>query len=85
MQIGSFGKPEGSVGYGGSPGAPLPDSEGRQILSPVGDWWVRVRVLDDDRTRAEALAHETETRVGSGVSGEAGLVEPDVRVLGIRS
>jgi len=29
--------------------------------SPVGDWWVRVRVLKDDRKRAEEVAHETQT------------------------
>ena len=28
--------------------------------SPVGDWWVRVRVLKDDRKRAEDVAHETQ-------------------------
>jgi len=28
--------------------------------SPVGDWWVRVRVLDDDRQRAQELVHETQ-------------------------
>ena len=33
--------------------------------SPTGDWWVRVRVLNDDRERAESLAHETETPEGS--------------------
>jgi rare lipoprotein A len=33
--------------------------------SPTGDWWVRVRVLNDDRQRAESLAHETETPEGS--------------------
>jgi rare lipoprotein A len=33
--------------------------------SPVGDWWVRVRVLDDDRKRAEEVAHETQTAAGS--------------------
>ncbi len=33
--------------------------------SPVGGWWVRVRVLDDDRQRATALARETETEQGS--------------------
>jgi rare lipoprotein A len=36
-----------------------------QFASPVGDWWVRVRVLDDDRERAQALARETETPEGS--------------------
>ena len=33
--------------------------------SPVGSWWVRARVLDDDRSRAEALARETQTLEGS--------------------
>jgi rare lipoprotein A len=36
-----------------------------KFVSPVGDWWVRVRVLDDDRQRATALAHETETEEGA--------------------
>jgi peptidoglycan lytic transglycosylase len=36
-----------------------------RFASPVGDWWVRVRVLDDDRQRAETLAHETEPSEGS--------------------
>ncbi|MGA2355500.1 MAG: septal ring lytic transglycosylase RlpA family protein [Terriglobales bacterium] len=36
-----------------------------KFVSPVGAWWVRVRVLDDDRERAIALAHETETVEGS--------------------
>lgn len=33
--------------------------------SPTGDWWVRVRVQDDDRQRATALARETKTDEGS--------------------
>jgi len=33
--------------------------------SPVGDWWVRVRVLNDERERAQSLAKETETPEGS--------------------
>jgi rare lipoprotein A len=36
-----------------------------KFASPTGDWWVRVRVLDDDRQRAEFLARETETAEGS--------------------
>jgi rare lipoprotein A len=36
-----------------------------KFRSPVGAWWVRVRVLDDDRQRATALAHETETAEGA--------------------
>ncbi len=33
--------------------------------SPVGDWWVRVHVLDDDRERAHKLAAETKTPEGT--------------------
>ncbi len=33
--------------------------------SPAGDWWVRVRVLDDDRQRAQDVAAETETPEGA--------------------
>ncbi len=33
--------------------------------SPVGDWWVRVRVHDDDRRLAEEVAHNTQTPQGA--------------------
>jgi peptidoglycan lytic transglycosylase len=33
--------------------------------SPVGDWWVRVRVLDDSRERAQKLVSETTTPDGA--------------------
>jgi rare lipoprotein A len=33
--------------------------------SPAGDWWVRVRVLDDDHERAQKLLAETETTEGA--------------------
>jgi rare lipoprotein A len=33
--------------------------------SPIGDWWVRVRVLDDDRTRANEVAQATKTPEGA--------------------
>lgn len=33
--------------------------------SPVGDWWVRVRVLDDDRARAKEVAQATKTSEGA--------------------
>jgi rare lipoprotein A len=37
----------------------------RRFASPAGDWWVRVRVPDDDRQRARDLAAETETTEGA--------------------
>jgi rare lipoprotein A len=36
-----------------------------RFSSPVGDWWVRVRVLKDDRKRAEEVAHDTHTSEGN--------------------
>jgi rare lipoprotein A len=33
--------------------------------SPIGDWWVRVRVQDDDRKRAEEVAKNTQTPQGA--------------------
>ena len=33
--------------------------------SPLGNWWVSVRVRNDDRQRAEELARETQTSEGS--------------------
>lgn len=35
------------------------------FASPAGDWWVRVRVLDDDHERAKKLAAETNTSEGA--------------------
>jgi rare lipoprotein A len=32
--------------------------------SPIGDWWVRIRVQGDDRKRAETVARETHTSEG---------------------
>jgi rare lipoprotein A len=36
-----------------------------RFKSPAGDWWIRVRVLDDERDRAQKLADETETPEGA--------------------
>jgi rare lipoprotein A len=33
--------------------------------SPIGNWWVRVRVLNDDRSRAEEVAHDTKSPEGA--------------------
>ena len=34
------------------------------FASPTGDWWVRVRVLKDDKKRAEEVARDTHTDEG---------------------
>jgi rare lipoprotein A len=36
-----------------------------RFKSPAGDWWIRVRVLDDDHERAQKLAAETKTSEGA--------------------
>lgn len=36
-----------------------------RFASPAGDWWIRVRVLDDDHDRAQKLADETATPEGA--------------------
>jgi rare lipoprotein A len=36
-----------------------------RFKSPAGDWWIRVRVLDDNHERAEKLAAETTTPEGA--------------------
>jgi rare lipoprotein A len=36
-----------------------------RFASPAGDWWIRVRVLDDNHERAQQLAAETATPEGA--------------------
>jgi rare lipoprotein A len=36
-----------------------------RFASPTGDWWVRVRVKDDDKQRAQEVAQTTETAQGA--------------------
>jgi len=36
-----------------------------RFASPAGDWWIRVRVLDDDHERAQKMAAETRTPEGA--------------------
>jgi rare lipoprotein A len=36
-----------------------------RFASPRGDWWIRVRVLDDNQGRAQKLAAETQTPEGA--------------------
>jgi len=37
----------------------------QQFPSPIGDWWVRVRVPQDNKRQAEEIAHDTRTPEGS--------------------
>ena len=36
-----------------------------RFASPTGDWWVRVRVKDDDKQRAQEVAESTQTSQGA--------------------
>jgi rare lipoprotein A len=36
-----------------------------RFASPTGDWWIRVRVVDDDHERAQKLAADTKTPEGA--------------------
>jgi rare lipoprotein A len=36
-----------------------------RFASPAGDWWIRIRVIDDDHDRAKKLAAETVTPEGA--------------------
>lgn len=65
VQIGSFGNQKQASELAGHLARRYQTAKVDKFLSPVGTWWVRVRVLNDDRQRAESLAHETETQEGS--------------------
>ncbi len=65
VQIGSFAKEDGASKLAKHLQRRYQTAQVLKFFSPVGAWWVRVRVLDDSRQRAEALARETETAEGS--------------------
>jgi rare lipoprotein A len=65
IQIGSFTGQKAAADLAGHLQKRYQTAKVVKFVSPVGDWWVRVRVLDDDRQRATALAQETETAEGS--------------------
>jgi rare lipoprotein A len=65
VQIGSFSSQKPAAELAGHLQKRYQTAKVVKFVSPVGNWWVRVRVVDDDRERAVALAHETETDEGS--------------------
>ena len=65
VQIGPFGKEKGAGDVADHLQRRYLTAKVLKFPSPTHDWWVRVRVLDDDRHRAESLQHETETEEGS--------------------
>ncbi|MGB9072633.1 MAG: septal ring lytic transglycosylase RlpA family protein [Terriglobales bacterium] len=65
VQIGSFADEKGAGELAEHLQRRYQTAKVLKFSSPVGAWWVRVRVLDDDRQRAEDLIRETETPEGS--------------------
>ncbi len=65
VQIGSFGHQKEATELADHLSRRYQTAKVNKFVSPVGNWWVRVRVLNDDRQRAEALIHETSTTEGA--------------------
>jgi rare lipoprotein A len=65
VQIGSFEHQKEATAFADHLTRRYQTAKVAKFASPVGAWWVRVRVLNDDRKRAEDLARETETTEGS--------------------
>jgi rare lipoprotein A len=65
VQIGSFASQKPAAELAGHLQKRYQTAKVVKFVSPVGNWWVRVRVFEDDRERAISLAHETETAEGS--------------------
>jgi rare lipoprotein A len=64
VQIGSFQKEHGANVMADRLTRRYKTAKVLRFSSPVGDWWVRVRVLKDDRKRAEEVARDTQTTEG---------------------
>jgi rare lipoprotein A len=72
VQIGSFQDEDGANAVADRLARRYKTAKVLRFSSPVGDWWVRVRVLKDDRKRAEEVARDTRT-----VEGKVFLVRLD--------
>ncbi|MGH9513163.1 MAG: septal ring lytic transglycosylase RlpA family protein [Terriglobales bacterium] len=59
VQIGSFAQQESAAKTAERISRRYQSAKVSSFVSPVGDWWVRVRVLHDDRTRAQEIARDT--------------------------
>jgi rare lipoprotein A len=65
VQIGAFQEEDPARAMAGRLSRRYQTAKVLCFSSPVGDWWVRVRVQHDEKTRAEQLVHETSTPEGS--------------------
>ncbi len=59
VQIGSFADEKGAADLAEHLQRRYQTAKVLKFPSPTGDWWVRVRVRDDDRQRAQELVRET--------------------------
>jgi rare lipoprotein A len=58
VQIGSFDQQESAANLADKISRKYQSAKVLSFSSPVGDWWVRVRVLHDDRGRAQEIAKD---------------------------
>jgi rare lipoprotein A len=65
VQIGSFAHEREASKFADHLARRYTTAKVQHFGSPIGDWWVRVHVLDDDRDRARKLAAETHTPEGA--------------------
>ena len=65
VQIGAFEKEHSADKFADHLSHRYQTARVQCFSSPLGDWWVRVRVQDDDRKRAEEVAHNIQTPQGS--------------------
>ena len=65
VQIGGFPDEEAATKFADHLSRRYHTAKVLRFQSPAGDWWIRVRVLDDDHERAEKLIAETETSEGA--------------------
>lgn len=65
VQIGAFGEEDAARDLADHLTRRYHTAKVLSFNSPAGDWWVRVRVQNDDRKRAEDLARDTQTAQGS--------------------
>jgi rare lipoprotein A len=64
VQIGSFAAEDGARTLANRLFRRYKTAKVLSFGSPAGDWWVRVRVLQDDRKRAEEVVRDTQTSEG---------------------
>jgi rare lipoprotein A len=65
VQIGAFEEEEAATHVRDRIARRYRTARVQQFSSPVGDWWVRVRVPADDKKHAEEIAHNTQTPEGA--------------------